>query len=779
MNIKCFLKKINALTSQMKELSDESLQSQTGKFRSAFLDGAKEEDLLVEVFAVVREANDRVLGLFATDEQVIGALLLSQGYISEIKTGEGKSLVATMPLYLKALTRRPAMLVTTNDYLAKRDYLRVGPVFEWLGLSVSDGSQVEEEKDPKQNLERKKGIYSSDIIYISNGTLGFDFLIDGLADRKEERFLAPLNFALLDEVDEILLDSAQQPLIISGGPKVQSNYFNIANNFIQILKENQEYKIDLQKNQVWLTEVGIERAKGYFSIESLLDVDFFSLYQHIILALKANHTLKRDKDYIVEEDKVKLVDKKDGRVLEGINLQSGLQQAMEAKEGVELTPETQTISSITFQNLFRQFKQLAGMSGTAKVAEDEFINTYNLPVKKVKTHKRNIRVDHAPQKYVSYEVKLEHALEKVQVLHQEKRPILIITGSVGSSELFSLKLLDLGLAHNVLNAKSSVKEAQIIKEAGQLGAITVSTAMAGRGTDIKMASEALEAGGLAVVITERMSNRRIELQAKGRAGRQGEPGDTYVFESLEDDVVRMYMQEKIQQYYDKKRQSDRIIKNWNIKRTFRKAQKLSEERGVDQRIQALQQDELLKLQKQRVDESREQILELPDIKSAISVILDNAQEVLIQYFLTRESEDSFSFQRFILDSVDYNFKPSAESQNLKGVDEKIAFVLKLLQEKLEEKQKTVNDDPVFLRFLQACMLKAVDTAWSYQIDALNQLRFLVQHRSMAQKNPMLEFEREAQKNFQLQRERLAELILKNTALSLLEIKKGKLIVTFP
>lgn len=780
MNYKKLTKKITNLAPVMRKMSDEELQSQTLLLKQRFDNGEKELSILPESFAVVREASRRVLGLFATDEQVLGALMISQGYISEIKTGEGKSLVATMPLYLKALTMKPAFLVTTNDYLARRDYLRIGDVYTWLGLKVADGTNpTDVDEETEFDIEKKKEIYSADIIYLSNSTLGFDFLLDGLAARSEDRFLSSLNYALLDEVDEILLDSAQQPLIISGGSKVQSNYFEITNDFVQILEEDEEYKIDTKENQVWLTEQGIEKAKKYFSIVNLLDAEYFKLYQHIVLALKANHTLIKNKDYIVEGDKVKLVSRKDGRILEGIKLQSGLHQALEAKEEVELTPESQTISSITFQNLFRQFRQLSGMSGTAKTAEDEFINTYNLPVKKIRTHKKNIRKDHKPQKFITFEAKLKCALEKIQELHKEKRPILVITGSVDASEIFSLRLFDLGIPHNVLNAKSSVKEAQIIQEAGRKGAVTISTSMAGRGTDIKITQEAIDVGGLAVVITERMLNQRIELQAKGRAGRQGEPGDTYIFESLEDEVIKNHLQERIQSYYEKHRTSQKKVKSWTIQRVFLRAQKMAEEKANNQRSQALQFDEIHKLQKKKIDESRKYILELETIPEALSIIQANARTVMKKYFLIEKNQTNKAFQRFILDYVDYNFKRIEELEKLGSSEAKIAFIHGHLQRQFEEKRQSLNDDAVFLLFMKSCMLKAVDTVWSQQVDALNQLRFLVQNRSSAQKQPLMEYEKEAQKSYIYQQKQLADHILRNTALSLLEIKKEKLIVTFP
>lgn len=590
--------------------------------------------------------------------------------------------------------------------------------------------------------------------------------------------MSTLTYALLDEVDEILLDSAQMPLIISGAPKVQSNYFENTNAFITILQKEADFKLDEEQKNVWLTEKGITKAKKYFSISNLLDQQFFTLYQHIILALKAHHTLKRDRDYLVEEGEVKLLDRKDGRILEGSNLQNGLHQAIEAKEFVELSNETQTISSITYQNLFRQFRQLAGMSGTAKVAENEFINTYNLPVKMIKTHKKSIRVDHKPKSYTNFAAKLEASLEKITSLHAEGRPVLVITGSVDASELYSLNLLNIGIPHNILNAKSSSKEAQIISEAGQVGAVTISTSMAGRGTDIKISEEASEKGGLAVVITERMLNRRIELQAKGRAGRQGEPGDTYTFESLEDDVIKNFVQESIQAYYEKYKEVTKPIRNYKVKRAFRKAQKISEQNGYDERIKALQFDEVLRLQKEQVNKKRQEIMELRSVSEALLIVNRSAEIVVNDYFSTKERQTSHTIQRFILDHIDYNFK-NVNEEYLKTNELKQWYIRHVLKENLQAKREKIGDDRAFLQYLQITMLKAIDNSWSNQVDAMNQLRFVVQSRSTAQKKPIAEFEKEAQRSYQKRQSEVSLLILKNAALSLLDIKKGELIVTFP
>lgn len=776
MSHKKLLQRMNRIKEKISRLTDEKLQQEVETLKKLIEKKNTEEEVLIQAFALIREANYRVLGLFPTDEQVLGALVLYDGGIAEMKTGEGKSLVATMPLFLKALYGKKSFLVTTNDYLAQRDYERIGPVFKWLGLSVSAG--VNDPEEEKFDHDKRKATYTADIIYTSNSTLGFDYLIDALAAKEEERFMPPLQYALLDEVDEILLDSAQTPLIISGNPKVQSNYYELANQIIMLLEEEKDFKLDEEKKNVWLTERGIVAAKEYLSINDLLDTKYFALYQHLILALKAHQLFKKERDYLVEEDKVKLLDHKDGRILEGTNLQSGLHQAIEAKEGVKLTPETQSLSSITYQNLFRQFGQLSGMSGTAKVAEEEFLATYNLAVKKIKTHKKGRRKDHKPKQFVTFEGKMAACLHKIKDLHKVGRPILVITGSVASSELLSMYLLDEGIPHNILNAKSGAKEAQIIQEAGRFGAVTISTTMAGRGTDIKLDQASLEVGGLAVVVTERMLNQRIELQAKGRAGRQGEPGDAYAFESLEDDVIRYFSKDAVQAYYNRKKESHKPIKNPRIKKAFNNAQKLAEDKAYTERLNALQFDEILKLQKEMVNKSRLQVMTLATQEEALALFYEKAQEALAQ-FLQEKNFERKDLQRYILDNIDYNFKVKQFTEEIKTQQEAKDFILSLLEKNLEKKQKMLNDEQAFLQYLKLSMLKSIDVTWSTQVNLLNQLRFAVQPRSVAQKKTTIEYEKEAQRSFEICRKELTALLLKNVALSMFEIKKGELIVTFP
>lgn len=779
------LKSVNHLKIKMAEMSDKELQDQTSRFKYLLNRGKKIEQLLAEILATVREADKRVLGLFPTDEQVLGAIALLEGNIAEVSTGEGKSLIATMPLYVQSLINKGGVfLVTTNDYLAKRDFNRIGGVYTWLGVKVSDGTNNSRESE--FDYVRKRLVYKADIIYTSNSTLGFDFLIDRLAASKEEKFLSELNFALLDEVDDILLDSAQMPLIISGAPKVQSNYYTVSDQFIRTLEKNRDFLLDEENKNVWLTELGIEKAKEYFSLDNLLSKSYFKLYQHIMLSLRAHFVLRKTHDYLVEEGKIKLLDTKDGRILEGTNLQNGLHQAIEAKEMVKITNETQTISSITYQNLFRGFKKLSGMSGTAKIAEHEFIEIYNLPVKKISSHKQSIRRDHSPKQYVTFEAKLRAILKKIQEIYLTGRPILIIAGSVKTSELLSLHLYNLGITHNLLNAKSSVKEAQIISEAGLEGAVTIATAMAGRGTDIKLDQKAIQRGGLVVIITERLKNKRVEVQAKGRAGRQGEPGDTYIFESLEDDIIKHYMQESVQDFYNSHLSLMGTINNKRVKRSFVQAQKKSEEFAYKARKSSLEFDEILKLQKEKVDFSRNEIIKLEKYEKILSVVEKNAKIVLEDYFEKNSNLDLFKLKRFILDNIDYNFK----QKNLKNLfrlekeysqknEARVDFVMNLLKNNLEKKLTLLNDNDAFVSFLQISMLKAIDNVWSKQVDALNQLRFVVSTRQNSQKKAILEFEKEAKKNYKKHQAELSLQILRNTSLSILEIKEDKLNITFP
>ncbi|HHS2655486.1 TPA: accessory Sec system translocase SecA2 [Streptococcus agalactiae] len=516
------------------QLSDKELSHQTLILKNRLSSGESLDDILVDAFAVIREANKRILGLFPYDAQVMGAIALHQGTIAEMKTGEGKTLTATMPLYLNALTSKGAILVTTNDYLAKRDALEMGKVYQFLGMTV--GINVFDKKE-EADATIKREVYESDITYTTAGALGFDYLVHNLASNKLEQFLRPFHFVIVDEADSVLLDIAQTPLIIAGDPRVQSNLYGITNNFVLTLKENDEYIHKAKDKIVYLTEKGVSYAKQYFNISELYNDEYWELNRHINLALRAHCLYKRDYDYVVKNNEVKLLDNATGRVMEGTKLQSGIHQAIEAKEDVALTNESRAIASITYQSLFNMFPRLSGMTGTGKSSEDELIKTYHLPVIVIPTNFPIKRVDLADKIYVSLPEKLQATIDDVKQRHSKGQPVLLISGTVEIANIYSKLLLREGIAHNTLTADNVVKEAQIIKEAGQKGSVTCATVLAGRGTDIKLGEGVRELGGLAVIGTERMPNLRMDWQLRGRSGRQGDPGISQFYVSLEDELI--------------------------------------------------------------------------------------------------------------------------------------------------------------------------------------------------------------------------------------------------
>jgi len=535
---KKILKKINALKGKMQSLSDQELAAKTLEFRERLTKGETVDDLLVEAFAVVREADRRVLGMFPYDVQVLGGIIIHQGNVAEMNTGEGKTLTATLPVYLNALTGKGTMLVTTNEYLAKRDAEEMGQVYRFLGLTVG----VPFTSNPKQKLkpEEKKRIYSSDIIYTTNSVLGFDYLGDNLASNESGKFLRPFDYVIIDEIDDILLDSAQTPLIISGSPRVQSNHYELVDTLFTTLVEGEDYIFKEEKDEVWLTTKGAKAAENFLGIDHLYKEKYANFARHLVYALRAHKLYTRDKDYVIRGKEMVLVDKGTGRLLEMTKLQGGLHQAIEAKEHVKLSPESRAMASITYQSLFKMFQKVSGMTGTGKVAEKEFLETYNMKVVRIPTNRPTQRIDYPDNLYVTLPEKVYASLEYIKEYHKKGNPILVFVGSVEMSHLYSSLLLREGIAHNVLNANNVAREAQIISESGQLGAVTVATSMAGRGTDIKLGPGVAELGGLVVIGTERMESQRIDLQIRGRSGRQGDPGLSKFFVSLEDDVIKKF-----------------------------------------------------------------------------------------------------------------------------------------------------------------------------------------------------------------------------------------------
>ncbi len=482
--VKRILKKINALKGEMESLSDQKLAAKTVEFRQRLAKGETVDDLLVEAFAVVREADKRVLGMFPYDVQVMGGIVIHQGNVAEMNTGEGKTLTATMPVYLNALTGKGTMVITTNEYLAKRDAEEMGQVYRFLGLSI--GIPFTEESSEELTPEEKKEIYKSDVIYTTNGTLGFDYLNDNLASNEGGKFLRPFDYAIIDEIDDILLDSAQTPLIVAGAPRVQSNHYGIIDTLVTTLVEGEDYIFKEEKDEVWLTTKGAKAAESFLGIDHFYKEEHAVFARHLVYAIRAHKLYTKDKDYIVRGDEMVLVDKGTGRLMEMTKLQGGLHQAIEAKEHVKLSPETRAMASITYQSLFKMFKKVSGMTGTGKVAEKEFIETYNMAVIRIPTNRPRQRIDYPDNLYVTLPEKVYASLEYIKEYHRKGNPLLVFVGSVEMSQLYSSLLLREGIAHNVLNANNVAREAQIISESGQMGAVTVATSMAGRGTDIKL-----------------------------------------------------------------------------------------------------------------------------------------------------------------------------------------------------------------------------------------------------------------------------------------------------
>ncbi|MGX7043242.1 accessory Sec system translocase SecA2 [Leuconostoc holzapfelii] len=780
-HLKKILKKVNRLQDAMAKKTDIDLQAQTGRLKNLLAQGASLDSILPEAFATIREADRRVLGKFPFDVQVLGGIVLHQGNIAEMKTGEGKTLTATLPVYLNALTGKGVMVVTTNSYLATRDAEELRVVYEWLGLTVGVGVQV----DPDEHFkaEEKQVIYNSDIIYTTNDGIGFDYLQNNLADSVEKQYLREFNYAIIDEVDAVLLDAAQMPLIISGSPRVQSNLFKLADDFVATLEEDEAYELDEERKHVWLTKKGIAEARIFFNIPDFFSEKNYMLVKHIQLALHAKALFKRNQDYVVEDGEVKLLDAKNGRILPSTKMQLGLHQAVEAKEQVKITDQTRAMASITYQNLFRMFHKLAGMTGTGKHDEEEFIQTYNMSVVVIPTN-RPIRRQDLPDKiYTTLPEKLYASMALVEACHDKQQPILLTTGSVELSEIYSQMLLKAGIPHNVLNAKNVAREAQIISEAGQLGAVTVATMMAGRGTDIKLGQGVAELGGLAVIGTERMTSKRIDLQLRGRAGRQGDPGFSQFFVSLEDDIVVERGLKRTKQFY-KKHANDfdirrpRELKKRRFKRIVDQAQLTEESQNRESRLSTLEFDESGRIQREIVYETRNQLLaENHAMDQKILAIADRA----ITKFL--DSQDKLTARqtiRFILDNMNYNLKYSDEVLKSSQRHHLKANLLAMVDNELAIKRQHAMSEEQLIQFQRLSMLKAIDSCWVEQVDHLQQLRAIVMNRRFIQKNPIYEYQKESVIAYDMMKNRLDLMILKNIMLSTFEeTEDGSLTVSFP
>ncbi|MDB8859591.1 accessory Sec system translocase SecA2 [Pediococcus acidilactici] len=772
-------KKILALDKEYQQLTDEQLQAKTILFREKLAEGASLESILVEAYATIREADYRILGLKPFENQVLGGVILHYGMVAQMNTGEGKTLTATMPMYLNGLTGPGNFLVTVNGYLANRDAEEIGKVYHWMGLTSAAGVSPDEEELDMQ------AIYNNDIVYTTNSALGFDYLTDNLVENATDKKLNDLNFALVDEVDSVLLDAAQTPLVISGSPRVQSNLFNSTDRIVKSLQKDKDYEFSEDLTSVWFTKEGIKHLEEYLGITNLVSKRWSDLYRHLVLALQANYTIKRNQDYVVVDDEVLLLDSENGRALTGMKRESGIHQAMEAKEEVPLTEQTRAMASITLQNFFKMFKKLSGMTGTAVTSAREFMDVYNLPVLKVPTHKPNIRIDRPDIVYATMDEKIEATVKLVKKAYEVQRPVLLKTGSLSLSRLYSRVLLKNGIVHNVLNAQSESKEAMIVADAGQAGAITVATSMAGRGTDIKLGPGVKEKGGLLVIGTERMNSRRVDDQLRGRAGRQGDPGESIFLVSLEDKVVienapdwvDKYRMRLAQALKEGKRKYGEPLRGRRAKNIVERAQQAADTKAESARKSSVKMDDILRIQREMIYDFRDYVMANGDLGEITQRIWDD----FFKLYSSGKGITRDKLSDFIINNLDYNYSDEQfDSKILEDPEQVEQYVLKVAKQKWED-QKLILDNEFKQNYLKRLsILKALDVAWIEQVDNLSQLKTVVSSRSTGQHNPIFEYEKEAMNSFRQMRKAFWQNTIKYMLLSDLIVGKNESIrVEFP
>ena len=777
--VKRILRKINALKGKMESLSDQELAAKTVEFRQRLAKGETVDDLLVEAFAVVREADKRVLGMFPYDVQVMGGIVIHQGNVAEMNTGEGKTLTATMPVYLNALTGKGAMLITTNNYLAKRDAEEMGQVYRFLGLTIG----VPFTDDPKEELtpEKKKKIYASDIIYTTNNNLGFDYLHDNLAANEEGKFLRPFDYVIIDEIDDILLDSAQTPLIIAGAPRVQSNHYGIIDTLVTTLVEGEDYIFKEEKDEVWLTTKGAKAAESFLGIDHFYKEEHAVFARHLAYAIRAHKLYTKDKDYVIRGNEMVLVDKGTGRLMEMTKLQGGLHQAIEAKEHVKLSPETRAMASITYQSLFKMFNKISGMTGTGKVAEKEFIETYNMSVVRIPTNRPRQRIDYPDNLYVTLPEKVYASLEYIKEYHAKGNPLLVFVGSVEMSQLYSSLLLREGIAHNVLNANNAAREAQIISESGQMGAVTVATSMAGRGTDIKLGKGVAELGGLIVIGTERMESQRIDLQIRGRSGRQGDPGMSKFFVSLEDDVIKKFgpswVHKKYKDYQVQDMTQPEVLKGRKYRMLVEKAQHASDSAGRSARRQTLEYAESMNIQRDMIYKERNRLIDgSRDLEDVVEEIIAS----YIDQVTSSEYESRELLFHFIVTNISFHIKEVPDHIDVTDKTAVRSFMKQVIDKELSEKKELLDQHGLYEQFLRLSMLKAIDDNWVEQVDYLQQLSMAIGGQSAAQKNPIVEYYQEAYAGFETMKEQIRADMVRNLLMGLVEVTpKGEIMTHFP
>ena len=728
---------VEALADQMAALSDEQLQAKTPELKERYQKGESVNQMLPEAFAVAREAAKRVLGMFPYRVQIMGAAALNDGNIAEMKTGEGKTLTATMAVYLNALTGKGVHVVTVNEYLVTRDATEMGELYNWLGLSV--GLNLNSlEKDGKREA------YTADITYSTNNELGFDYLRDNMVLYKEDKVQRPLHFAVIDEVDSILIDEARTPLIISGQAGKTAQLYVQSNAFVRMLKKDDDYNYDESSKGVTLTEAGIEKAERAFGIDNLFDLTHVRLNHAINQSLKAHASMHLDVDYVVQEGEVVIVDGFTGRLMKGRRYSDGLHQAIEAKEGLDIQNESMTMATITFQNYFRMYEKLSGMTGTAKTEEEEFRNIYNMQVIAIPTNKPIIRDDKADLIYATMQGKFEAVARDIAERHKIGQPVLVGTVAIETSEIISKLLTKYKIPHNTLNAKNHESEAEIIANAGNKGAVTIATNMAGRGTDIKPGEGVLEVGGLAVIGTERHESRRIDNQLRGRSGRQGNVGVTQFYLSLEDDLMRRFGSDKMKSMMTKLGMDDsQPIQSGMVTRAVESAQKRVEGNNFDARKRLLQYDDVLRQQREVIYTEREEVLNTDNMRSLVENMIHEAIDNAVALH-TQGEQKEWNLQGLVTyvaaNLLGENELVVSDFEALTA--EEIGNVIKeVVRVRYNEKEEQLTEERM-REFEKVILLRAIDSKWIDHIDAMDQLRQGIHLRAYGQNDPLREYQQE-------------------------------------
>lgn len=758
------LGKVKEECTKVKELSDYELKNKTNEFKRRLAEGETTDDLLPEAFAVCCEADYRVLGMFPYDVQILGGIALHLCYLCEMNTGEGKTLTATMPLYLNGLTGKSSILVTANEYLAIRDAEEMGQVYEFLGLSVKAG--VTRDTNEHLNNDQKKEIYAADIVYTTHGSLGFDYLLNNLVHSKEDRFMRELYYVIIDEADSVLLDSASMPLVISGSPRVQSNLYGITDFFVTTLVEDEHYIVE--DNKVWLTDKGIEYAQRYFRIENLYSKENFDVLRHVVLALRAHYLMDKDVDYVVTDSgEIVLLDKSTGRKMNGMKLRGGSHQAIEEKERLKLSQEQRSVASITYQNLFNLFPKMSGMSGTIADGKDELLEVYHKQVVVIPPNKPMARKDLPDKYFKTSEEQFDAVIKETVKRHNTGQPVLLIASLISDTEMLSKLLVQENIEHSVLNANNAFWEAEIIKEAGQKNVVTVATSMAGRGTDIRLGSGVKELGGLCVLGIGRMNNTRDERQARGRAGRQGEPGVSIFYTSLEDDVCEILGDDFLEKYIEK----DKHISKRRIKKLINKSQKIKSESSVFQRKNAVDYDSVMQRQRTIMYKTRNDLLDGKSLDEnyLLSICEDNIKD----FVKSNKKLDSYAVHRYVLDNLSYRLQEMDEStKNQKD------YLIQYSKMAFNTKKKSLGDR--FSEYCRLCTLRALDDGWVEEVDYLQQLQAAISGRSSAQRNLLFEYQREARISFEDMEKSIKKAMIRNILLG--EVSFGKdneMIILYP